>query len=181
MVSTFFFLFGAVALGFCALAYFEAALSESYEQREFEKSLAVVEPARPSHAAVDVSRLEIPRLGVAVMVHEGVGSGTLRMGAGHVPGTAAPGSPGNVVIAAHRDTFFRSLRTIRADDVILIDTLQGTHRYSVEWTRVVRPSEIAVLAPSAEPVLTLVTCYPFYYVGPAPKRFIVRAREVASP
>jgi len=171
--------FGSLALGFCALAYFEAAFSEFREQHDFEQRLTLPDLPYPAAQAA-VSRLEIPRLGIGVMVHEGVGSGTLRIGAGHVPGTAPAGDRGNVVIAAHRDTFFRGLRKIQPDDTILLETLAGTYRYSVEWTRVVDPSDREVMEASHDPLLTLITCYPFYYVGPAPERFIVRARQVEA-
>lgn len=173
------FVFSALAFGFCALAYLEAAFSEAYEQREFERTLALPDFPHPASPAA-VSRLEIPRLGIEVMVHEGVEAHTLQIGAGHVPGTAFAGDAGNVVIAAHRDTFFRQLRNIRADDTILLETLNGTYRYSVEWTRVVHPSDRQALASSTDALLTLVTCYPFYYLGPAPERFLVRARRVEA-
>lgn len=173
------FMFGILALGFCALAYFQAAFSEAYENYEFERSLTLPAPVRAVPQLDSTSRLEIPRLGITVMVHEGVQSGTLRIGAGHVPGTATAGDRGNVVIAAHRDTFFRQLRNIRPKDTILLETLKGTYQYSVEWTRIVKPSDREVLAMSDDPVLTLVTCYPFYYIGPAPSRFIVRAGRVS--
>jgi len=171
--------FGVLALGFCALAYLESIFFQKYEQREFERGLALpLATARPGTEAERVSRLEIPRLGVSVMVHEGVESSILRIGAGHIPGTAFPGEPGNVGIAAHRDTFFRKLSGVRPKDTVLLSTLEGSYEYSVEWTRVVKPSQLEVLAASDHPELTLVTCYPFYYVGPAPDRFIVRARRV---
>ncbi|HUA86120.1 MAG TPA: class D sortase [Bryobacteraceae bacterium] len=170
-------MFGILALGFCALAYFEAAFSQAYETRELERSLSLPPSPHPAGDA-GVSRLKIPRLGIGVIVNEGVGARILRIGAGHVPGTAFAGDRGNVVIAAHRDTFFRELRKIHPDDTILLETLHGTYEYSVEWTRVVEPSDREVMEASSESLLTLVTCYPFYYVGPAPERFIVRARRI---
>ena len=112
------------------------------------------------------------------MVAEGVEPTTLRRAAGHIPGTALPGQPGNVGIAGHRDTLFRPLRNIRRDDLITLITPQGEYRYRVVSTRIVNPRDIAVLAPSRNEVLTLVTCYPFYFVGSAPDRFIVRAERV---
>lgn len=178
-VQVVFFVFGILALGFCTLAYFDAALSQAYEQREFQRSLAVPGFPHPSPEA-NACRLEIPRLGIDVMVHEGTASRTLRIGAAHIPGTALAGDRGNIVIAAHRDTFFRELRNIRADDTILLETLNGSYQYSVEWTRVVNPSDREVLEASSDSLLTLVTCYPFYYVGPAPQRFVVRARRVSA-
>ena len=127
-----------------------------------------------------IGRLAIPRLKLAVMVREGADEGTLSKAVGHIPGTALPGADGNVGLAGHRDTFFRALRNIRRDDTIELETTSGTYRYQVSSTRIVTPRDVSVLRPSGEPTLTLVTCYPFYYVGSAPKRFIVHATEVAT-
>jgi sortase A len=99
---------------------------------------------------------------------------------GHIPGTGLPGQVGNVGLAGHRDTFFRPLENIRKNDAIDVDTGQGTLRYLVTATEIVSPRDVGVLKASAGKTLTLVTCYPFYYVGSAPKRFIVRAVEVPS-
>ena len=127
-----------------------------------------------------VGRLEIPRIGLSVMVVEGVEDGDLKHAAGHIPGTALPGEPGNVGIAGHRDTFFRPLRSIRPNDTITLSTLQGAYRYRVVSTKVVRPEDIQVLYPTGRDTLTLVTCFPFDYVGSAPKRFIVQAHRLAG-
>jgi len=120
-------------------------------------------------------RIAIPRLDVSTIVLEGVDASTLRQGAGHIPETAEPGDHGNVGIAAHLDSFFRALKDIRKNDIVRLETLDGTFRYRVDWTRIVTPDDVAVLGDTPDPELTLVTCYPFYYVGSAPKRFIVRA------
>jgi sortase A len=129
-----------------------------------------------------IGRLEIPRLNLAVMVREGADEGTLSRAVGHIPGTALPGNIGNVGLAGHRDTFFRALRNIRSDDVIELQTTAGTYRYLVKSTRIVTPRDVSVLQASGGETLTLVTCYPFYYVGSAPKRFIVHATQIgASP
>jgi sortase A len=122
-----------------------------------------------------IGRLEIPRIGVSVVVLEGSDTEALRLGVGRLHNSALPGEPGNVVLAGHRDTFFRSLRDIRPGDRISLRTPQGTFAYTVDWTSVVNPADTAVLRPTANPALTLVTCYPFYYIGSAPQRFIVRA------
>jgi sortase A len=120
-------------------------------------------------------RITIPRLDVSTIVLEGVDAATLRLGAGHIPETAVPGEHGNVGIAAHRDSFFRALKDIRKNDTVRLETLEGTFRYRVDWTRIVTPDATEVLDDTGDAELTLVTCYPFYYVGSAPKRFIVRA------
>jgi sortase A len=127
-----------------------------------------------------LGRLEIPRLNIRVMVREGDDHATLSHAAGHVPSTAFPGELGNVAFAAHRDTFFRPLRNIKKDDTILVSTLDGDYEYAVQSTEIVSPSDVSVLKASASRELTLVTCYPFYYIGSAPHRFVVHAIQVAA-
>jgi sortase A len=127
-----------------------------------------------------IGRLQIPRLKLSVMVREGADERTLSRAVGHIPGTALPGRLGNVGLAGHRDTFFRALRNIREDDAIEFETTQGMYRYVVKSTTIVGPRDVSVLAASGGENLTLVTCYPFYYVGSAPKRFIVRAAQVSA-
>jgi LPXTG-site transpeptidase (sortase) family protein len=128
-----------------------------------------------------IGRIKVPRLGVSALILEGVGGRTLRRGVGHIPDTAFPDQGGNVGIAGHRDSFFRGLKDIQEDDLIEVTTPDGVHRYRVEWTKIVRPKDVDVLDGSGGPELTLVTCYPFYYVGSAPKRFIVRAVRMDGP
>lgn len=154
---------------------------EQQEKRE-KKEEKKEEPPLPLNDGELVGRIAIPRVGVSAIVLEGVGKRELRRGAGRIPATAHPGEDkGNVGIAAHRDSFFRGLKDIREDDEIELTTLDGTFRYRVEWTKIVKPTDVSVLAPTEEPALTLVTCYPFYYVGSAPRRFIVRATRVPEP
>lgn len=190
------FLFlGLFLLGFAAFFYFQATVYQTYENWRFDESLAdslaAAAPKAPAghdgkafrssvRDGAVIGRIDISRIGVSVMVVEGVASRNLKLGAGHIPGTALPGEPGNVGIAAHRDTFFRKLREIRSADTITLTTLAGSYRYAVESSDVVAPTDVQVLAPSREPSLTLVTCYPFYYVGSAPQRFIVRAYALAD-
>ena len=115
---------------------------------------------------------------MSIAVLQGTNSRMLRRGAGHIETTPLPGEPGNSGIAGHRDTFFRGLKDIRKDDQIQFQTATGLFRYEVDWARVVEPNDITALEPSREDTLTLVTCYPFYFVGPAPKRFVVRAHQL---
>jgi len=133
-------------------------------------------PPVPSYRRGErIGEIAIPRLKVAVPVFEGDDDAILKRGAGHVPHTALPGQPGNICIAAHRDKFFRALRFIKPHDEIVLDTSQGEMRFVVNSTSIVKPTDIQVLLPAPNRDLTLVTCYPFYYVGHAPKRFIVHA------
>jgi sortase A len=127
-----------------------------------------------------VGRLAIPRLHLMAMVREGADEPTLRLAVGHIPGTALPGQFGNVGVAGHRDTLFRALRRIEKDDLILFETLSGNYAYQVEATDIVSPNDVSVLKVGDYSELTLVTCYPFYYIGPSPDRFIVKARQVAT-
>lgn len=125
-----------------------------------------------------MGRIDISTIGLTAMILEGTDARTLRRAVGHIPGTPLPGQQGNVAITGHRDTFFRPLHNIRKDDEITLTTLNGSYRYRVDSTEVVEPEDTEVLADSDDAVLTLVTCYPFYFVGPAPKRFIVRAHMI---
>jgi sortase A len=126
-----------------------------------------------------IGRIEIARVGLSVVVLEGDDARTLRRGAGRIPGTARPGQPGNVAIAAHRDMFFRKLRDVRKGDLIQFITPVGSYRYNLESTEIVAPTQTDVLNSTAEPTLTLITCYPFDFIGAAPNRFVVRARQVS--
>jgi len=128
-----------------------------------------------------VGRVQIPRLGVSVMVLEGDDEAILQKAAGHVPSSALPSATGNVVIAGHRDSFFRPLRGIRKGDEIRLTTREGIYRYQVDSMEKVMPDDVRVLRASARPTLTLITCYPFNYIGAAPMRFVVAASAINSP
>ena len=179
---------GALALGYCLAVFLEARFYQAREERDFARELrlkggnkaapidSIAAAATPDKHGV-VGRLEIPRLGVSVMVVEGVDDSDLKRAVGHIPRTALPWESGNVGLAGHRDTFFRPLRSIQRDDTITVSTLHGAYRYRVLSTNVVLPKDIEVLYPTGRNSLTLVTCFPFEYVGSAPKRFIVRAER----
>ena len=122
-----------------------------------------------------IGRISVPRLHLSVMVEEGVDDATLARAAGHIPGTALPGETGNVGIAGHRDTLFVALRDLQPHDAIEFTTHSGHYRYTVESLTIVDPSDITVLRSDGGRTLTLVTCFPFQYVGNAPRRFIVHA------
>ena len=202
-----FFAMGILALGYVGFVLLDTWLFQAYQTWRFEQALKGSQPAigrleqlgsspLPTRAEADraraeslgidghsgspLGRIEISSIGLAAMIMEGTDRKTLRRAVGHIPGTPLPGQPGNVVITGHRDTFFRGLRNIHKDDEITLTTLNGTYRYRVEFTEVVEPQDNAVLDHSDDAILTLVTCYPFYYVGPAPKRFVVRARRISG-
>ena len=174
-------LVAAVCLGWSAWVHIEARLYQASENAALDALLrqppaATGDAPRPMPASGStIGRIEIPRLGVSTIIRAGVDARTLQLAVGHIPGTALPGESGNVGLAAHRDTFFSRLRDIEPDDEIRVVTAQGTSIYRVERTNVVLPEDVWVLDATPTPVLTLVTCYPFNYVGSAPERFIVRA------
>jgi sortase A len=122
-----------------------------------------------------IAVLRIPGIELEVPVYQGTTEHVLRRGAGLVEGTAVPGSMGNVGIAAHRDTHFRGLKDVAIGDLIELGTLDQTLVYRITALEVVGPGDVHVLDDTGEPLLTLVTCYPFYFVGNAPQRYIVRA------
>ena len=127
-----------------------------------------------------IGRIEIPRLGLSAPVSEGTSERVLSRSVGHAPRTSFPGEPGNVGLAAHRHTHFRKLEGIARGDWIRLRTPDGEFKYEVQSILIVTPDRGDLLKPTPEKMLTLVTCYPFRYVGHAPKRFIVRARQVDS-
>jgi sortase A len=133
----------------------------------------------PPRLGEPIGRMEIPRLHLSVVILEGTAPKTLRVAAGHINGTTLPGTAGNICIAAHRDTLFRPLRQVQPRDAIIITTTYGTFRYIVDMVEIVSPSDVRVLRPTTDQELTLITCYPFTYVGPAPKRLAVHARLAA--
>ncbi len=193
---------GTAALALSAWHYFQATYyqaeyEEAFARLEAERSLEPMAPdAEPlaeergnatssvgqSAALKDlVGRLEIARIHLRVMVLKGADAASLRRGAGWIKSTASPGEAGNMGIAGHRDTHFRPLREVRKGDQIVLTTVDGRHNeYRVAWISVVDPSNVEVLNPTPDAELTLVTCYPFDYAGPAPRRFIVRAVRVSG-
>jgi sortase A len=174
------FIAGAGMLGYSVFTIAESRAMQRYQTLQFDRTLALPANLRTEHAVSGgpIGKLTIPSAGISAIVLEGTDSGTLKVAPGHIPGTALPGEGGNVAIAGHRDTFFRNLAMIRIGDSVKLTTVKGTYEYKVDATEVVDPAKTDVLQPSGSPTLTLVTCYPFYWIGPAPKRFIVRGHLI---
>jgi sortase A len=138
--------------------------------RDYQQSLA-------SDAAPALAVLRIPKIHLEVPVFDGTDELTLNRGVGRIPGTARPGETGNLGIAGHRDGFFRGLKDIGVGDELALVTREATQLYRVTEVTIVDPSDVGVLDPTTEATMTLVTCYPFYFVGAAPQRYVVRARR----
>jgi sortase A len=174
---------GIMALGYAGYTVLDRYWYEGVETSKFEAVSVPVAP--PAVAAVPIAdggvigEIEVPRLGLKAIVVQGDSEKLLRRAVGHLPETALPGEAGNVALAGHRDGLFRPLRGVRPGDLITLRTADREFQYQVEWTAVVPPTAVRVLQPTMEPALTLVTCFPFYYVGAAPDRFVVRARKIA--
>lgn len=154
---------------------------ESLLPRLMDKDRLVGESSgEETPTALPIGKIEIPRIGLSAIILEGTDGLTLRHGVGHILGTSLPGRPGNVALAGHRDTFFRNLRYVRDHDQIVLTTLRGSFHYSVDSFEIVGPQNTSVLEASKNRILTLVTCYPFHYIGPAPRRFVVQAHFIAG-
>jgi sortase A len=175
---------GTLALGYVGFTLLDARLYQVAAKKSLESQIHNEEEHQESQPKPAVKlgdilgRVDIPRLGISVAVLQGISSRILRLGVGHIEGTPLPGETGNTGIAGHRDTFFRELKDIRKNDEIQLQTATELLHYEVDWVKVVDPDDTTVLDPSTfGSTLTLVTCYPFYFVGSAPKRFVVRAHR----
>ncbi len=167
---------GVAAFTYVAAMILYAALSQRIAERDLEQETHSTDPTTTYVDGDVLGRLEIPSVGLSAMVFEGSDDWALHRGIGHIPNTSLPGRPGNMALTGHRDTFFRPLHGIKANDEITLITPAGHYLYRVENTMVVQPDDVSVLASSGGQRLTLITCYPFYFVGRAPKRFVVQAR-----
>lgn len=178
----------ATLLGTVAWTLADAALFQRSAAARLERAWAAESSGvAPTVAAVatgpiasgtPLARLSIPRLGASAVVAEGVEEPVLRRALGHLPESARPGESGNIALAGHRDTFFRALEGVEVGDEVLLESGAGRERYRVEWAAVVDPAQVTVARDSGYPALTLLTCYPFGYVGDAPYRYVIRARRV---
>jgi sortase A len=173
---------------FCLIWWGVVSLHAMRYQREQRAALELMQMAAPARvdgtaapaSGEPIGSLDIPRLRVSAMIAEGDDDATLEVAIGHLPDTALPWHDGNSALAGHRDTFFRSLQHIRVGDELRVSTIHGDFRYRVRETMVVGPNDVWILDPTDRPTLTLITCYPFSYVGRAPRRFIVKAERITT-
>lgn len=175
----FFLLVGVVAAGYAGYVIADAEVFQAIQLHKFNHIVPLSEPHLLTNGEV-IGQIEIPSLALRAVILHGDSAALLRRGVIHLPDSPLPGEWGNVALAGHRDTFFRPLRNIQVGDVITVRSSGGNVvQYRVELTNVVAPTNIEVLNSSDKHELTLVTCFPFDYVGHAPNRFIVRAYEIA--
>ena len=169
---------GAGLLGYVGFAYWETARSQARLEMEWARQAGSVSAAAASsQPAVSpqqlLTRVLIPKIKLDAIVVEGTSSRQLSEGPGHLGQTAMPGEPGNAVITAHRDTFFRHIYELDKGDEITVLRNGQTFRFAVTGKKVVKPDDVSVLRPTPDAQLTLITCYPTYYIGPAPERLVV--------
>jgi len=172
----FFLAFGILAMGYAGFVFADSHAYQALEMKKFKQAGLLSEPHILAEGDV-IGEIQVPRLGLNAIVVQGDSPANLRRAVGHLSKSALPGEWGNVALAGHRDTFFRTLRDIRLGDEIKFKTRERSFEYLVESIEVVAPTDIRVLKSSTGHDLTLLTCFPFHYVGPAPNRFVVRARE----
>jgi sortase A len=190
--------FGVVCLVACGALYVDGAVGARRELERFAvlQAAALQQPQAPDlslwgserisawrralsePAPPPLAVMRIPKIRLEVPVLPGTDDFTLNRAVGHIEGTAQPGTEGNSGIAGHRDGFFRGLKDIATGDAIELETLREKEMYRVERIWIVAPEDVSVLDETPTRSLTLVTCYPFYHVGPAPQRYIVRAGRV---
>ena len=172
-----------IAVGAILLLYTGSQYATMWlRQRQLERSWqAQQHSARKDARDADLTRITIPKLSFSAIVVEGTDHHALLLGPGHLKQTAAPGAPGNSVITAHRDTFFRHIGDLKAGDSIVVERNGRSYEYRVLARRVVQPTDVSVVQPTEDNRLTLITCYPTYYIGPAPERLVVVARMVGEP
>jgi sortase A len=179
---------GAVLLAYVSWAYASMYFEQhrlakewqrQQQQRQQQPSSATA--ATPVSAEDDLTRLSVPKINLESVVVEGTDNRSLRLGPGHLKDTPQPGEGGNSVISGHRDTFFRHLNDLQMGDELLVQRGGKIFHYKVTGKRVVEPTEIDVIAPTRDPEMTLITCYPTYYIGPAPKRLVVFSKLVNDP
>ncbi len=173
---------GFVLLAYVGVQYWGMYRSQQKLEAQWERQAASANvPGVPRINADDLlTRVVIPKIDLDSIVVEGVSRKMLSEGPGHIKGTAAPGEPGNAVISAHRDTFFRHIYELNKGDEILVKRGGKIFHYQVTGKKIVMPDDVAVLKQTTDPQLTLITCYPTYYIGPAPKRLVVFSKLVQS-
>ena len=163
-------------LGIYAYETVEARRFQSEQAAAFERAASAASPSRVRAGGL-VGMLDVPRLRLTTPVVEGDDDRTLNRAVGHLPDTPLPWEKGNSALAGHRDGLFRPLKDVKVGDEIRFRTTREQLRYRVTKTSIVKPDDVSVLQPGSTETLTLITCYPFNYVGSAPKRFVVHAER----
>lgn len=169
---------GGLLLIYVAWAYFAMWHEQRKLAREWDAH-RISTPAHPQIVNDGLVRVIIPKAGVDAIVVDGITRKQLAVGPGHMPATPMPGETGNAVISAHRDTFFRKIGDLRKGDDVIVRRNGEIFHFGVDHKLIVLPSDLSVLKPTKDTELTLITCYPTYFIGPAPERLIVVSKLVS--
>lgn len=176
---------GAVLLGYVGgqygeMFYEQHQLARAWEQQQQAPRAAVANPASTTVTQDGLTRLSVPKIDLDSVVVEGTTYRSLLLGPGHMKETPAPGETGNSVITGHRDTFFRHIHELEKGDIVMVQREGKTFRYQVVGKKIVEPDDMSVVRPAKDSELTLITCYPTYYIGPAPKRLVVFSKLIGE-
>ena len=178
-LSTALLVLGLLLLAYVGIEYGSMFLAQNRLAHEWQ--LQQKNPPAPGVPTVTLTRLTIPKINLDSVIVEGTDNKSLLLGPGHMEDTAIPGKLGNSVISGHRDTFFRHIYELKKGDPILVERAGKTFEYHVTGKKVVEPDDLSVVRPSSDAQLTLITCYPIYYIGPAPKRLVVFSKLADEP
>ena len=170
-------LLGYVGYEYASMHFEQRSLTEQWERQNATKATS----AYPVPPADELTRLTIPKIGLDAVIVEGTSYRQLKIAPGHIKGTSVPGESGNAVISAHRDTFFRHIYELQKGDDVLVRRSGRVYRFEVTGKKVIGPDDVSILKPTPDTELTLLTCYPIYYVGPAPERLVVFSKLVQDP
>jgi sortase A len=180
-ISLLLLLVGIGLIGYVTGEYWDMYHSQRRLEAEWQhqQQLAMPAPGRPKLTGIDLlTRVSIPKINLDAIVVEGASRKQLSIGPGHMKQTAMPGEPGNAVITGHRDTFFRHIYELQKGDEIVVRRNGQVFRYEVTGKKIVKPEDVSVLKQTPDPRLTLITCYPTYYIGPAPERLVIFSKLV---
>lgn len=172
---------GALLLGYVSQQYVSMYVAQRGLLRQWEQQQRAVPDGRNDGVPGALSRITAAKIGLDAIVVEGTGSYSLSRGPGHMERTALAGQFGNAVIGGHRDTFFRRVAQLQAGDLLTVQRGGLSYQYQVTGTKIVDPNDVSVIQPTKDAELTLITCYPTYYIGPAPKRLVVFSKLVGDP
>jgi sortase A len=171
---------GLLAITWVALASWSSVRYQTQQAKRLENLRQNPAEKKLVRSGDPFGEISIPRLGLSAIIAEGVDESTLRHAVGHFPESSTPEAAGTVVLAGHRETFFRGLSHVRLHDLVKLETPHGKYQYEVVRTAVVGPQHVELVESSPQSDLTLVTCFPFRYIGPAPQRFVVQAVRIPT-
>lgn len=169
-----------VGFQYDSMLHAQRELQAQWQRQQAQATLVASKSPEPASEQV-LTRLEIPKINLDAVVVEGDSRKQLLLGPGHIVQSASPGESGNAVITGHRDTFFRHIFELSEGDEIVVERNGQKFRYAVTGKRVVKPEDVSVLNPTQDAELTLITCYPTYYIGPAPERLVVFSKLLEEP